>query len=155
MDEKEILRAKLRNVPRAVFLSILFLTAFVGLNALRILFTYQHEGKPLARGFFYAAFIGMVFISQGLSLLNRSKFAYLAIVIFGVLLAFACFALSLHVFRLLVTGEWAQYQFEMVISVVGLLQFVALIALETTLLQRETREWVWKDSAAEVVPVLN
>lgn len=152
MDEKDILRAKLSSVPRAILLSILFLSAFVGLNAIRILLTYQQEGKPLARGFFYAAFIGMVFISQGLSLLNKSKFAYLAIVIFGLVLAFACFALSLHAFRLLVTGEWAQYQFEMVISVVGLLQFVALIALETKLLQREAREWIWKDSAAEVAP---
>jgi FtsH-binding integral membrane protein len=149
MDEKEILRARLKSVPRGVFLSVLFLTAFVGLNAIRILLTYQQQGNSLLRGFFYASLIAMVFITQALSLLNKSKASYLAIVIFSLLPAFGSFALSVHALRLLVTGEWALYQFEMVISVIGVLQFVALTAVETTLLQRDVRDWVWKEPAAE------
>ena len=105
MDQKEIIRAKLQDVPRHVFLSLIFLSAFVVLNAIRILLTYQHEGNSLARGFFYAALIGMVFITQGLSLINKSKVAYLVIVTFSLAPALGCFALSLHALRLLVTGE--------------------------------------------------
>jgi hypothetical protein len=151
MDEKEIRLAKLKSVPHSVFLPIVFASAFALLNAIRILWRYQQDGEPLARGFFFAAIIGMVFISQSFSVVNKSKLGYLVLVIFSLAPAFGSLVLSLHAFRLLVVGDWAQDRIGLVVSVIGFLQFVTILALVTTLLRREVRDWVWKQIPAEAV----
>ena len=147
MDEKEILRARLRATPRSVFLSVAFSGALAILMIIRILWTYQQAGKPLSRGLFYAGLAGFMLIANGISLLNKSKMGYLVILVFGALPALGSFALALHALNLLTTGNRAEDQIGLVTSLIGLLQFVTIVALLTSLLRREARNWVWKDAA--------
>jgi hypothetical protein len=152
MDDKEILRAKLLSTPRSVFLSIGFAALLAGLIVIRILWIYQQSGKPLGRGIFYAALISLLIVSNAISLVNKSKFGYVAVMIAGLMPAMGSFALSVHALRLLVTGGSAHDEIGLFTSVIGFLQFVTIIALMINLLRREVREWVWKDPPPQVVP---
>jgi len=147
MDEKEILRAKLRATPRSVFLSVKFSGALAILMTARILWTYQQAGKPLSRGLFYAGLVSLMLVANGISLLNKSKMGYVVILVFGALPALGSFVLAVHAFTLVFVGTRADDQIGLVTSLIGSLQFVTIVALLTTLLRREAREWVWKDVA--------
>jgi hypothetical protein len=151
MDDKEILRARLLSTPRSVCLSIGFAALLAGLIVIRILWIYQQSGKPLGRGIFYAGLISLLIVGNAISLLSKSKFGYVAVMIAGLMPALGSFALSVHALRLLVTGGSAQDEIGMFTSVIGFLQFVTIVALMINLLRREAREWVWTDSAAEVL----
>jgi hypothetical protein len=152
MDEKEILRARLQATPRSVFWSVFFSGALAVLVTIRILWTHQQAGKPLSRGLFYAGLVAAMLIANGISLLNKSKMGYVVILVFSVLPALGSFALGVHAFTLMIVGNRAEDPIGLVTSLIGLLQFVTIVALLTTLLRREARNWVWKD-AAEVPAV--
>jgi hypothetical protein len=145
MDEKEILRARLQAAPRSVFLSVKFSGALAILMTTRILWTYQQAGKPLSRGLFYAGLVALMLIANGISLLNKSKMGYVVVLVFGALPALGSFALAVHAFTMVFVGSRAEDQIGLVTSLIGSLQFVTIVALLTTLLRREAREWVWKD----------
>ena len=150
MDDKEILRAKLQATPRPVFLAVAIAVTLAGLNAARILWGHQLEGKPLSRGFTYAALIGFLIVSQSLALVGKSKFGYVVIMLCCLAPALGSLGLSLHLLVLLIEGNSAQDRLGIVISLLGLLQFITIIVLFTTLLRREVRDWVWKNATPEV-----
>ena len=150
MDEKEILRAKMRATPRTVFRSLHFATALAVLIAARVLWTNQQAGKPLGAGLVFAGIMSFAIVSSALSLLTRNKFGYLFVLIAGVLPLLGSFALSLHALRLVTVGSPPDERIGLVTSVIGLLQFVTIVALLVSLLRRETRNYVWKSVSAEV-----
>lgn len=146
MDEKEILRARLLATPRVVVHVVVLSVALAILIAVRVLWTYQQSGKPLGRGLEFAGLMGFAIVSSSLSLFNKNKFGYLLVLLSGFLPLLGSFALSLHAFRLLTLGNFEQDQIGLVTSLIGLLQFVTILALLTTLLRRETRNWIWRSN---------
>jgi hypothetical protein len=142
-NDRELLKQKIRNTPKRVFLSV-YLAVLLGvLLALRGILLRVTAGSFSGKSLLFTVLILGFFAFNGLSLLTKSRLAYILIAIFALPPVLGSLAGAVHLLALLATGEIARKLSETIASMVAVLQLLVIAALYLSLLSRTTRSYVW------------
>ncbi|HXG09417.1 MAG TPA: hypothetical protein VNK04_06480 [Gemmataceae bacterium] len=146
-EDVEARRAQLRAAPRHVKAASGFATLvglFTLLRACASAYAGQLTyGKALLFGFLLLG----LFWYCGMSLLDRSRWGFVALTGLAALPLFGVFAAAVHLLRLLVEGKAAAELGDALVGVTGLCQLLATLILFRHLLAAETRHYIWKKAA--------
>ena len=145
--DPELLKEKVKNTPKPVFLA-LYLSVALGLVlGTRAILVSISVGRSPGKSILFAVIQFAFFTFNGLSLLTKSRWGYMLIAIFALLPLLGSFAGALHLLALLTTGRIAVSPSETTASVLAVLQFVVIVTLFISLLSSATRKYVWSSSA--------
>jgi hypothetical protein len=145
--DREQLERTIRNAPKSVRHAA-FLAAVLGLLlGVRGILSSASLGTFSGKSLLYAALIFAFFGVNGISLLSKSRLAYVLIAIFAFLPLLGSFAGSVHLLALSTTGRIAVNLTETIVSVVSVLQIIVIVALLIILLSSATRSYVWSSPA--------
>ena len=86
---------------------------------------------------------------DGLGLITRSKSGYVFLLIFIAIPLFGAFAYSVHLFRLLLTGEWQGSGAMVVYCVLSVVQLCLSLWIIPLVLARTVRRHVWTLEVSE------
>lgn len=144
--DPELIREKVKNTPKPVFLALYLSVALGLLLGTRAILMSISVGRSPGKSILFALIQFAFFTFNGLSLLTRSRWGYMLIAIFALLPLLGSLAGSLHLLALLTTGRIAVNLSETVASVLAVLQLVVIVTLFISLLSSATRSYVWSSS---------
>ncbi len=147
MTDQEI-QAKIaewkKDVPPRVRRAAM-ISSLVGFISLLRFMAAAHAGKlALARATMYGLLMLALFLLNGASLNNRSRWGYIAVAVFALLPVVALFAGSIHVLRLTLERTLANNWSDTILSLIALLQFFVTCVLFRQLLSRDVLDFVWR-----------
>jgi len=141
--DRELLEQRIRSTPKQVFLSIGLAVLLGVLLGLRGLLLRVAAGTFSGKSLLFTFLIMAVFAFNGVSLLSKSRLAYILILILALLPLLGSLIGATHLLALLVSGDIATKPAETIASLVAAVQLVVIGALYVSLLWRTTRSYVW------------
>ena len=148
MTEEEI-KALLKATPRYVLIAA-YLSVLLGLVAAsRIGLTHFTKDLATEKAVGYAVLWFLFLAIDGLGLITRSKSGYVFLLIFIAIPLFGAFAYSVHLLRLLLTGEWHSSGAMVVYCVLSVVQLCLSLGLIPLILARTVRRHVWVREMSE------
>ena len=151
--DRELLKEKVKNTPKPVFLALYLSVALGLLLGTRAILVSISVGRSPGKSILFAVIQFAFFTFNGLSLLTKSRWGYGLIAIFALLPLLGSLAGALHLLVLLTSGRIAVNLSETIASVLAVLQLAVIVALFISLLSSVTRWYVWSsdvDSKKEV-----
>ena len=145
--DPELLKEKIKNTPKSVFLALYLSIALGLLLGGRAILVSISVGRSPGKSILFAVIQFAFFTFNGLSLLTRSRWGYMLIAIFALLPLLGSLAGALHLLALFTTGRIAVNLSETIASVLAVLQLVVIVTLFISLLSSATRSYVWSSSA--------
>ncbi|MGH9875667.1 MAG: hypothetical protein ACRD9S_24690 [Pyrinomonadaceae bacterium] len=150
--DRERLKELVKQTPKQVFLALYLSVALGMLLGLRGIFLRMSQGAFSGKSLMFTLLVFGFFTVNGLSLLSRSRWAYVSLAIFSLLPLLGSLAGAVHLLALLVTGSISNNAVETMASAVALLQLIVIVALLSMLLSSATRSYVWSSAASSGPP---
>jgi hypothetical protein len=139
--------SRLRAAPRHVKAASGY-AALVGLLTLLRACASAYAGQfPYAKALLYGCLALGLFWYSGMSLLDRSRWGFVALVGLAALPLLGVFAAAVHLLRLLVEGQAGPQLGDALVGATGLGQLLVTCILFRHLLAAEMRSYVWKKPA--------
>jgi hypothetical protein len=86
------------------------------------------------------------FAFNGLSLLTKSRLSFCLLAVFAFLPLLGSLAGAVHLLALIVNGQMATSPADTIVSLIGTVQALVIVALYLALASRATRAYVWTQS---------
>lgn len=146
-EDVEARIARLRAAPRHVKAANTWAT-LVGLATLLRACASAYAGHlTYGKALLFGCLLLVWFSYCGFSLLNRSRWGFVTLVVLAALPLFGVFAAAVHLLRLLEEGNAGVELGDALIGIAGLCQLLATCLLFRHLLAAETRVYIWQKAS--------
>ena len=141
-NESEQLERILTDVPGPVKLAMLLALVLGLLLGINGVLTNVAAGTFAGKWIFYAVLIFLVYVSNGVSLLKKGRVGYVFAIVLALLPLLGSFARSVHLLAMTLKGE-AGANLETLISLIAVLQLLAIVGLLICLMTGRARRFIW------------
>jgi len=149
MPTNEEVIAQIKNAPAQIKRAAQVATLLGLLLATRAIILAIGENRLSVKQFVYSAiFIGF-FATNGVSLLQKSRAGFVLLLIFGSIPILGSLAGGLHLLVLVFTGAFLNRVSETVVSVICVLQLLAIVVLLVSMLSSAARSYIWESTQSQ------
>jgi len=145
--DRELLEQRIKNAPKRVQHAAFLATLLGLLLALRGILSGISAGTFSGKSMIFGVIIFAFFLTNGISLLTGSGWAYVLIALFALLPVLGSFAGAVHLLALVSRGALGANLLETTVSFLAVFQFIVIVVLFVCLLAPSSRAYVWKSSA--------
>lgn len=149
-EKKQATLAQLKQIPKPIHTAVL-VSIILGLVSFsRVLVHAYAADLSMSKAVWYGLLMLGWFWIFGVSLYGRSRWSYLALTLFAILPLLGNLALSLHLLRMAIEGSLAAKWREALHCATALLQLITTGVLLWYLLNKQTRDFIWKPTVKAV-----
>jgi hypothetical protein len=146
MTEEEIQAkmAELKKVPKPVQFAVLFALALGLVTLIRMPAAAYASHLSVERAFLYGLMMLVTFFVCGVSLYNRSRFAYVFLAAFSILPLLGLFGLFLQLVQIMLQRALVANWPEAIHGLIAVVQLITTCFLFRYLLAKQARDFIWK-----------